>query len=58
MTSRLHNQSNSSSSGVSGESFKKIFKCYRCEKIGHIKRFCRAKLQESNVADKIVEEED
>ena len=58
LASRPHNQSNSSPSGISGESSKKIFKCYRCGKIGHIKRFCRAKLQKSNVADKIVEEED
>jgi len=57
-TSRTHGQNNLSLSGVSGESSKKIFKCYRCGKIGHIKRFCQAKLQKSNVANKIVEEED
>ena len=62
-TSRPYDQSNSSPSGIHGESSnttsnKKIFKCYRCDKTGHIKRFCRVKLRESNVADKIEEEED
>ena len=58
LASRPHSQRNSSPSRISGESSKKIFKCHRCGKMGHVKRFCRAKLQESNVADKIVEEED
>ena len=62
-TSRPYDQSNSSSSGVHGESSnttsnKKIFKCYRCGETRHIKRFCRVKLWESNVADKIEEEDD
>jgi len=37
---------------------RRFFKCYHCGKIGNIKRFCRAKIQGSNVADKTVEEED
>jgi len=60
-TSCQHGQSKSSLGEVSDESSntnsdKKIFKCYRCGKTEHIKIFCWAKLQESNVADKIVEE--
>ena len=62
-TSCPYDQSNSSPSGVHGESSKttsnkKIFKCYRCGKTRHINRFCQVKLRESNVADKIEEEED
>jgi len=37
---------------------KNIFKCYRCGKIGHNKRCCQTKLQESKIVDTIVEEED
>ncbi|KAH0754089.1 hypothetical protein KY290_024359 [Solanum tuberosum] len=57
-----HSRSSDASSSLrkkeesSNYSGKKPLRCYRCGKVGHIKRYCRAK--ESNIDQKVVEEEE